>query len=111
MNKIATIIALSVLASARPLPAKERPPACPGGAFAVTAGTPLVTQGAAQQTAPDFVSVGTSEGTGALAAIASACPQASAKIRARKRGTTVSAVWPKGTCPGTSGRVRLRGRI
>jgi hypothetical protein len=100
-----------VLASARLLPAKERPPACPGGAFVVAAGTPVVKQGEPQQTAPDFVAVGTSEDAGAQAAIASACPQVSAKIRARRRGTTVSAVWPKGTCQGTSGRVRLRGRI
>ena len=95
-------VVLAVLVSVPPTDAeaKRRIPPCPGGVFWVD-GEPLLTSGLA---APDAVAV-----EGGLVSLLSGCGPTTVKLKGTRRGTKLKAKW--GSCPGISGRVRIKARI
>ena len=96
---VAAALALGVVGTL----AGPRPRPCPEGRFIVPVAAGALTTGAARSV-PDVVAL-----AGAHVSLASGCPAASARIRARRRFTKITATWV--ACDGVPGKVQLRGRI
>ncbi len=96
--RLLVLAALAALAGTAD--AKKVPP-CAGARYLVT-GAPVVSGGAA--VAPDTIVIGST------ISIGSGCAPVRVKVKGSKKGTTVSAAWPKG-CAGAAGKVTLSGKI
>src|SRR5262245_26244868 len=100
--RVGVVVAIAVLVAGSPFTAvgKPRIPPCPGGIFWVD-GEPLpphvVLVPAAVEVDSGFVSV------------FSGCDPTTVKLKGTRRGTKLKAKWR--SCPGISGRVKLKARI
>ncbi|TMA32039.1 MAG: hypothetical protein E6J79_19445 [Deltaproteobacteria bacterium] len=83
----------------------SKPPVCRDGRFVTPSGAPPLLAGLAA-TVPDALIV---EGGTSTIAIAGRCPAVRVRLRGTKRGTKVTAVWPKNACGPT--KVRLKATI
>jgi len=83
----------------------SKPPVCRDGRFVTPSGAPPLLAGIAA-TVPDALVV---EGGTSTIAIAGRCPAVRVRLRGTKRGTKVTAVWPKNVCGPT--KVRLKATI
>jgi len=98
------LVALPVLsgtASARP----SKPPVCRDGRFVIPPGAPPLLAGATPS-APEAVVI---EGSTSTVSIAGQCPAVRVHLRATRRGTKVTAFWPRNACGPT--KVRLKATI
>ncbi len=85
--------------AAPPASAAPKPPLCSAGRFAVE-GDPLIGPGG------EVVVLQNKR-----LSIGSLCAERRAKLRRRKKGTTVISAFPKGGCQGVTGRVRVKALI
>lgn len=74
-------------------PRRPKPAACPGARFVVTPGAPPLIAGAASP-ALDVVEVG-AQGAARTVALASGCDPVRAQVKTTKRGTRLTARWPR----------------
>ena len=99
-------VTVALLCASLPAHAKKpKPPPCPAGPLVVDGGVQLGPAGV--PALPDIVTVGAD---GAVS-VASSCPSVPAKVKGKRRGTSVQAKWPKETCDGLEGKVKLKGKF
>ena len=95
---VVSMVALSLLFAATGRSAKSKPQPCPGGRYIVTGG-PLVDGDPAVEALV----------IGSQASLGNACNPVHAKLKATKKGTNVTALWP--SCTGLKGKAKLTGKL
>ena len=101
---VATVVLLLTGAASARVP---RPTVCRDGRFVTPPGAPPLLAGTAA-TVPEALVVGGEAGPSTIA-IAGRCPAVRVRLRGTKRGTKVTASWPRNACGPT--KVRLKATI